>query len=73
MKTISASEFFANPEVRHQWETGEVILVMSGGEPDIEVRKVAISKKRGNSASGCMKDSPVSGGVDVPLGEDGWQ
>jgi hypothetical protein len=73
MKTISASDFFANPAARHEWETGDVILVTTEGKPDLEVRKVASPKKKRNSARGAAKHISLIGDVTVKLGEDGWQ
>ena len=70
VKTITATEFFAKPSARQKWKAGQVVLVTTDGKPDFEIRKLG---SRRNSARGCVKEIPLSGGVGVPLGEEGWQ
>jgi hypothetical protein len=70
VKTITATEFFAKPSARQKWKAGQVVLVTTDGKPDLEIRKLG---SRRNSARGCVKEIPLSGGVGVPLGEEGWQ
>jgi len=70
MKTMTAKEFYNKPAARHKWKPGQIVLVTTAGQPDLEVRKIG-SKQ--NMARGCVKDIPLSGGVSAALGEDGWQ
>ena len=70
VKTMTATEFFGKPSARQKWKPGQVILVTTDGRPDLEIRK--LGSKRG-TARGCVKGLPLSGGVGVPLGDEGWQ
>ncbi len=70
VKTMTATEFYAKPSARQKWKPGQVILVTTAGKPDFEVRKLGSTR---NTARGCVKGIPLSGGVGVPLGDEGWQ
>ena len=69
MKTITATEFYAKPSVRQKWKPGQMILVTTDGKPDLVVRKLGLPS---NTARGCVKEIPLSGGVGIPLGKEGW-
>ena len=67
---MTAKEFFGKPSVRQKWKPGQIILVTTDGKPDLEIRKLDPAR---NTARGCVKEIPLSGGVGIPLDEEGWQ
>jgi hypothetical protein len=67
---MTATEFFAKPSARQKWKPGQIVVITTGGKPDLEVRKLSSGPNR---ARGAVKDIPLTGGVSVPLGEEGWR
>ncbi len=55
MKTITATECFAQPSARQSWKPGQLVLVTTDGKPDLEVRKLGAPR---NTARGCVKEIP---------------